>query len=211
MIVAGPVMGLVSLGAVSPLLNIVNVANVAYSARAIVRVPVGGSEPPLALRRKHLGTVRLLSDRDGWQLTLVALRDRDRSIPWWKYDAGGTETTVTLSGETAVRAAGALLPPFNQSGGGARRVQEAVSLLEQHASPERLFDAVARENRRRFRASSWQLGVEGVLKEIPVAMRLALEMASHEETERRAMEGELALLEAAWKSAEEIAAIADTL
>ena len=42
-------------------------------------------------------------------------------------------------------------------------------------------------------------------------MRLALEMASHEETERRAMEGELALLEAAWKNAEEIAAIADAL
>jgi hypothetical protein len=41
--------------------------------------------------------------------------------------------------------------------------------------------------------------------------RLALEMALHEETERRAMQGELALLAAAWREAEEIAAIADTL
>ena len=43
------------------------------------------------------------------------------------------------------------------------------------------------------------------------AERLALEMAMHEETERRALEGELALLTAAWKEAEEIAAIADEL
>jgi hypothetical protein len=42
-------------------------------------------------------------------------------------------------------------------------------------------------------------------------MRLALEMASHEESERRAMEGELAQLAAAWQAAEEIAAISDDL
>ena len=40
---------------------------------------------------------------------------------------------------------------------------------------------------------------------------LALEMALHEEQERRALEGELALLDAAWREAEEIAAIADRL
>ena len=41
--------------------------------------------------------------------------------------------------------------------------------------------------------------------------RLALEMALHEESERRALEGELATLEAAWRDAEEIAAISDNL
>jgi hypothetical protein len=40
---------------------------------------------------------------------------------------------------------------------------------------------------------------------------LALEIALHEESERRAMEGELAELDAAWRQAEEIAAIADRL
>ncbi len=40
---------------------------------------------------------------------------------------------------------------------------------------------------------------------------LALEMALHEESERRALEGELAALEAAWREAEEIAHIADYL
>src|SRR5690606_8138134 len=40
---------------------------------------------------------------------------------------------------------------------------------------------------------------------------LALEMALQEEAERRALEGELAQLEAAWREADEIADIADRL
>jgi len=40
---------------------------------------------------------------------------------------------------------------------------------------------------------------------------LALEMSLHEESERRALEGELALLEAAWRDAEELAQIADSI
>jgi hypothetical protein len=39
--------------------------------------------------------------------------------------------------------------------------------------------------------------------------RLALEMAVHEESERRAMEGELAVLQSAWRDAELIAQICD--
>ena len=42
-------------------------------------------------------------------------------------------------------------------------------------------------------------------------VRLALEMAAHENTERMALEGELAVLEEAWREAEEIAAISDKL
>ena len=40
---------------------------------------------------------------------------------------------------------------------------------------------------------------------------LALEMAVHEEQERRALQGELSILEAAWRDAEPIADIADRL
>jgi len=50
-----------------------------------------------------------------------------------------------------------------------------------------------------------------LLKNLPTAGRLALEMAAHEDSERRALEGELHILEAAWKEAEEIAGIADNL
>ena len=44
---------------------------------------------------------------------------------------------------------------------------------------------------------------------LPLVDRLALEMAANEDTERRALEGELVELERAWRDAEEIAAIAD--
>jgi hypothetical protein len=46
---------------------------------------------------------------------------------------------------------------------------------------------------------------------LPSVDRLALEMASNEDIERRALEGELASLAEAWKEAEEIAHISDAL
>ena len=45
----------------------------------------------------------------------------------------------------------------------------------------------------------------------PTSVRLAMEMALHEDAERRAMEGELAELAAAWREAEQVAGIADNL
>lgn len=53
--------------------------------------------------------------------------------------------------------------------------------------------------------------IAGTLVALPAPMRLALEMASHEDAERRALEGELHILVAAWRDAEEIAGIADDL
>ena len=44
---------------------------------------------------------------------------------------------------------------------------------------------------------------------LPLVDRLALEMAANEDTERRALEGELTELEHAWRDAEEVATIAD--
>ena len=46
---------------------------------------------------------------------------------------------------------------------------------------------------------------------IPAVDRLALEMAANEDTERRALHGELESLHQAWREAEELAAIADEL
>ena len=64
--------------------------------------------------------------------------------------------------------------------------------------------------------SFWARGGTGseprtLLPLLPLVDRLALEMAANEDLERRAMQGELAELEAAWREAEEIAAIADGL
>jgi hypothetical protein len=49
------------------------------------------------------------------------------------------------------------------------------------------------------------------LPRLPLVDRLALEMAANEDVERRALEGELSLLESAWRGAEVIAGIADRL
>jgi hypothetical protein len=54
-------------------------------------------------------------------------------------------------------------------------------------------------------------GVPGYINKMPKPTKLALEMALHEEQERRALEGELWRLERAWEQAEEIAAISDDL
>jgi hypothetical protein len=54
-------------------------------------------------------------------------------------------------------------------------------------------------------------GDMGDINYIPAPARLALEMALHEDTERRAMTGELHLLETAWREAEQIARIADNM
>lgn len=54
-------------------------------------------------------------------------------------------------------------------------------------------------------------GVPGYVNKMPKPHKLALEMALHEEQERRALEGELWLLEKAWEEAEEIADISDRL
>lgn len=49
------------------------------------------------------------------------------------------------------------------------------------------------------------------LPRLPLVDRLALEMAANDDTERRALEGELALLEWAYREAETLAAISDSL
>jgi hypothetical protein len=63
-------------------------------------------------------------------------------------------------------------------------------------------------------SGSWRTVKEkhiGLIGRLPGPSRLALEMALHEEQERRALQGELKTLEAAWRQAEEIAAISDNL
>jgi hypothetical protein len=123
-----------------------------------------------------------------------------------------------FEGAEAMRVASTLMPKVNRYGGTKQTIARAVSELEeQHGSEGYLvrLSQVARittrppMNRVRF----------GIMHDLPDAglfgltpvQRLAFEMALHEEAERRAMEGELAELERAWREAEEIAAISDNL
>lgn len=113
---------------------------------------------------------------------------------------------VEFEGAEALRVAGRLLPKINSAGGNKKSVQEAVEVLQAYQSPEELIQRKFREPRHGFFSMKPQ-----PLSALPVAERLALEMALHEEAERRAIEGELGVLLAAWQEAEAIASIADKL
>ena len=88
---------------------------------------------------------------------------------------------------------------------GLARLQRAVHEIESVGHPGRFVAHVAKLGYR-----DWK-GRSGYMRSVPDTTRLALEMALHEEQERRALEGELWILEQAWREAEEIAAIADSL
>ena len=211
-VLAGPMMGLVSMGAISPMMNLVNAGIGIYRARSLVHVPdpVGGN---FTTRLADLDKVGV--GREGEEPVLHVPGPRRRPavrattvIPWSRDDRG---VTRELRGDAAMRAIGAILPRLNASGGSARVVQRAVQLLENEADTKQLFLRSAGTARRRARWAGVALHQAPLLKDVPNIERLALEMAAHEETERRALEGELHLLEAAWREAEQIAHIADDL
>jgi hypothetical protein len=171
------------------------------------------------LRRRHLQEARLVSAPDvgTWQLHVAHERTYESPF-WWESlrtitspapDAGPRQLTV-LSGDDALRAAGQLLPKLNAAGARAAQVQSAVRLIEEVGDPAELFAAQAERGRAGPR-SRLTPGRGLLIGELPTEVRLALEMAAHEESERRALHGELALLEAAWREAEEVAAIADDM
>lgn len=116
---------------------------------------------------------------------------------------------ATLTGASALEAARRFLPAANGTGASTRRVHEAVVVLEDLGTAETAFAAAAR--RLPEWASRQTFGDRGSLVHLPAAVRLALEMAANETQERRALEGELAALQAAWREAEVIAGIADGL
>ncbi len=111
-----------------------------------------------------------------------------------------------FEGEDARRAMNAILYLVNFGGGWSPEVADAVSRIEDHGHPRRFLNATVAEQQRY--ASK---GTPGWIHKMPKPTRLALEMAVHEEDERRALEGELWRLERAWRDAEEIATIADNL
>lgn len=135
------------------------------------------------------------------------------------------EGTHILEGDDAMRAAARILPTVNRFGGSTRQVRDAVDLLEEAGDPLRALRSVQQRvgaveghsRWKRVKTGFWDTEAN-VITKLPGALhfleprdRLALEMALHEESERRAMDGELAQLEAAWREAEEIARIADNL
>jgi hypothetical protein len=125
-----------------------------------------------------------------------------------------------FEGREAQRIASIVVPKVNRFGGTKSDVGNAVTEIDRAGSSEGYLEhlttmsqvytrpLVPRKGRwRGTRLDYHKFGLFG----LPTAQRLALEMALHEEAERRALEGELGELERAWQEAEEIAAISDNL
>jgi hypothetical protein len=95
-----------------------------------------------------------------------------------------------------------------ESAGGPDRVLQRLALTRGTRSPLLAMD---RDRREKSPDKLEITKAPGTLHSLDTVERLALEMALHEESERRAMQGELEALAAAWQEAEQIAKIADEM
>jgi hypothetical protein len=151
---------------------------------------------PILVRARQMSGSSLELGQDG-TATLHVVHDGGIA----RYDGTGALQTMSV-----------LVASANRLGASDDQVKTAVSRIERRGDAAGYLASVSRLGAARGRVFSMLNSYRhlGALRLDP-AERLALEMAMHEETERRVLEGELALLAAAWKEAEEIAAIADEL
>lgn len=184
---------------------------------ADLELPAGGLA---RLTQEHVNTMRILRDPDeagGWHL-----RVRHAPLAGGRAFFNPRDPELVVRGAAALRVATKLLPRLNRVGGRAKTVAEAVSVLERAGSAEKVFKLASRLDPASARTARGEApgdlpvhdGEDGFASSFARAdapMRLAVEMAAHEEQERAVMAGELEDLEAQWREAEEIAAIADGL
>ena len=172
------------------------------------RIPAADGNPLMVRLNDVDQTVVLPPKSDQpWGLTISHRRRNETRDQWWRYKSPADMTE--LRGEDAMRAAAQLLPHLNSAGAKAQEVQDAVALATRSNDPVESFTVAARVA---AKTRSWnEFGKGAMLGAMNVELRLSLEMISHEDSERRAMEGELHLLEEAWRDAEEIAGISDNL
>ena len=183
-----------------------NWVNIVRNSRTLVRLKEEDGTV-LKLKAPHLEKAKLLSagEDDEW---VIELKHRSKMRRW--------------EGEDALRVANLIIPAVNRSGAGKGVVQDAVREIEDAGDPMEFLKKVSLERSgedgnlwtRPPGDGSWRPIKEkhmGVVNRLPRPAKLALEMALHEEQERRALKGELKALEAVWQHAEEIAEISDNL
>jgi len=177
-----------------PVLGTLAAREYMYNDRVVAQIH--GPQRTLTVRAKHIEAIELAIDPHGDTATIHVPHDRG-----W----------ARLSGTEAMHATGVILAGANPFGGSRRDVQDAVSQIEAAGDATGFLAAASARNGWRSGRLISLLGAYrrlGALRLSPTEC-LALEMAVHEEGERRAMDGELALLSEAWKGAEEIARICD--
>ncbi|MEK6613092.1 MAG: hypothetical protein AABZ29_09935 [Gemmatimonadota bacterium] len=148
--------------------------------------------PTVSIETKQARDARIVIDPDDdvLQLTLPVV--------------GGSN--VGYTGVDARNVAPKLLAKVNRSGGSREDERHAVAMLEGVASDRApdLFAALLRRY-----ASQWSKSKP--IKDFGTPVNLALEMALQEQRERELLAGELLELEFAWREAEELTRIADSL
>lgn len=224
-LIAGPATGLLAGGGFGMFQLLNGLQRAARDRIVRARVAVPGRERPAILRGKDMKRI-VLSSADGeWSLTMP-----------YRSGALGSDSrrVVTLIGADALRGAATVLPAVNLKGANREQVADAVQLLERTPDVNEMFMTAThlrtptRRNRGRmvsfvdpisdirgYMSADVTIPHTGLgevfLDRLPQPVRLALEMAAHEDIERRAMEGEVSLLERSWREAEEIAAISDSM
>jgi hypothetical protein len=137
----------------------------------------------------------------------------------WRLYVTHDEGAVGLGQEQAVRTLGFLLARLNQTGGTQQQVVDAVELIDAVGGPDAMVARAAtlmgrlgkgagstQSIRRAVALEADGSDARSLAQYEPVAL-LALEMAVHEERERRVLAGELEVLEREWREAEEVAGI----
>jgi hypothetical protein len=189
-----------------PLIQLVfGLGKKALAPDEIQRFPRGTAswDGNVVVDRKMLLSARLVADPrggDGIALLLPTalwgtVRRPDGQDAW-----GNIPVTLTGSDAHSVLRRG--MVRVNASGASRRGIGDALGLLSPAGAGGYLHGAAAAE---------LPLADPRLPDRERRARLLALEMALHEETERRALDGELAALEEMWRQAEGIAAIADRL
>jgi hypothetical protein len=215
-IALGPLTGVVAGGGWGSWQIVTNLLRFYQHRRVRVRLRLPDSDSVVAIRKHQLERASIVRADESWGLRvpLGGRRNRRRFGRNWDLDLDDfekerNEKVAVFTGTPALRAAGQLLPALNERGARSNEVKSAVDIVSEAGEPERLFRRYAGGFGRTRSVTAFESG--HVIHTLPKEVRLALEMASHEEQERRALEGELALLEAAWREAEEIAGIADDM
>jgi hypothetical protein len=169
--------------------------------------PEGSAGIRQHLRRSHLRRAQLRRGEDGGVELFVPQVEAE--VP--AGDTGLLRTVgahpLVVPGPAARMVLGRGMVVVNARGARRRQVDLALRVLEHAGTADRYLEAAAVRGQWLYGGSRLD---RNPAEPNPVAA-LALEMALHEETERRALDGELAALEEMWRQAEEIAAIADRL
>jgi hypothetical protein len=201
-VVGGAVAG-VTIGAFGGLFSQIGQMIVHGSGESVVAKIQTQHGQLLRVRRRHLAE-SVLSHGDDGTLAL---------------DLRFVNGQMRFEGEEARRIASIVVPKVNRYGGAKKAVADAASAIDSFGGSEGFLHRLARHEaamtqlRDKRTGKPKKRGVVGQtgLYGLDTVHRLALEMALHEEAERRALQGELGELEQAWKAAEEIAAIADDM